>query len=228
MQSKESSVKLIAYTTLAEDIPFSADSMPVLAARVSHAQDTKTGVDPEADKKLMQFLADHKHYSPFEHVSVTFLVECPLFIRSEWHRHRTQSFNEVSMRYTEDIIGDVWLPDTFRQQATRNKQSSAGVVEDSDKANKVLAQAYAQSLKAYYKLLELGVAREQARAVIPAGHMTKFYATANMRNWSAFCDLRLDEGAQYEIRTLAKDVSTILRTLLPNSWGVLQKEGNKS
>lgn len=218
---KESSVKLIAHTLMDVDFKVDADFMPVLAARVSHGQDGKTGEDEEKDIKLMRYLAEHKHMTPFEHVSATFLVECPLFVRSEWHRHRTQAFNEISMRYTDSNIGEVWVPDTFRAQATRNKQSSAGDIEKQKEASDVLQQAYAQSIKAYYRLLELGVAREQARAVIPTGHMTKFYATANIRNWAHFCGLRCAEDAQYEIRVLADEISKQLGLLYPQSWRCL-------
>lgn len=83
-------------------------------------------------------------------------------------------------------------------------------------------QSYAQSVKSYYKLLELGVAREQARGVIPSGHMTRFYATANMRNWAAFCVLRCAEDAQYEIRELAEEVDKQLGELYPNTWRSLR------
>jgi len=192
--------------------------MPVLAARVSHGQDGKTGEDAEKDKKLMAYLASHKHMSPFEHQSMTFLIECPFFVAREWHRHRTQSFNEISARYTSDFIGEFWIPQIFRKQATRNKQSSEGAVANQYQAKVVLTTLYEQTMDAYDKLIELGVAREQARAVVPMGHLTRFYASGNIRNWKHFCDLRCSPDAQQEIRELAEQVSEQIKLIYPNTW----------
>lgn len=218
-----SKITLIAVTKM--EIPYSEDQMPVLAARVSHGADGKTGEDFHADIKLTNYLADHHHTSPFEHVSATFKVECPLFIRSEWHRHRTQSYNEISMRYTSDMIGKVWGPDVWRSQASRNKQSSEGNIEDQNKARDILRRSYCEALTAYNDLLRLGVCREQARAVIPTGHMTEFYATANLLNWHKFCKLRQALDAQYEIRILADEIDRILSNRFPISWSALQQAG---
>lgn len=224
MHKKDSTVTLIAFTALNPEVSsLDIDFMPVLAARVSHGQDGKTGGNEAADLKLMKYLAENKHFSPFEHVSVTFLIECPLFVRSEWHRHRTQAYNEISMRYSESNIGEVWVPDVFRKQDTRNKQSSAGAIEKQEEARSILLQSYSQSVKDYYRLLELGVAREQARGVIPSGHMTRFYASANMRNWAHFCMLRCADDAQFEIRELANEVDNQLGELYPNTWRCLRE-----
>lgn len=225
MNIKQSSIKLVAYTALNPELfSIDTDMLPILAARVSHDQDDKTGDDLEADLKLMNYLAKHKHMSVFEHMSVTFAVECPIFVAREWMRHRTQSFNEISARYTSSFIGDVWMPDVFRAQATRNKQSSEGQIENQDEAKELLSNAYDAALCLYDKLIALGVAREIARAVMPVGHMTRFYATSNIRNWKHFCDLRCAPDAQQEIRELANKVSEELTKLYPNTWSALNKE----
>lgn len=214
-------VELIASTQVHSD-KYRVDQMPVLSARVSHAQSGKTGDDKVADKRLMNYLAQHLHMTPFEHQSVTFKVVLPLFVAREWMRHRTQSYNEVSMRYSSDPVGKFYYPTTWRKQATRNKQSSAGAVEDQEGCTKVLKEAYDHALGAYKKLLELGACREQARSVVPVGNYTEFYATANMRNWLAFYKLRIASDAQWEIRQYARCIDEILRDLWTDSWDSLK------
>lgn len=224
MEYKESKVTLIGSTKSHIDID--SDWFPVAAARVSHGADGKTGVDPEKDTKLMEFLSEHNHNTPFEHTSATFKIECPLFVRSEWHRHRTQAYNEISMRYTSSNIGKVFKSKTWRKQADRNKQSSEGQLdaEATKYADGILEHTYKIALDSYENLLEIGVAREQARMVIPVGHMTEFYASANLLNWAKFCRLRCAKDAQVEIRELAEEVNKILLNLYPNSWKILTKD----
>lgn len=219
-----SSLFSIAYTKIDHTgMGFEGDELPVLAARVSHGADERTGKDTAADLKLMKYLGKHNHTSPFEHQSVTFKVVCPIFVTREWMRHRTQSFNEISMRYTDKTIGDFWKPQTWRLQATKNKQSSEGELspKNSAAAYEILHEAYECSLIAYFGLLDLGVCREQARAVIPVGHTTEFYATANLLNWSKFCKLRMAEDAQVEIRELAETVYGFISEIYPNSWSAI-------
>lgn len=218
------SLTLISHTEIDFTDKFTSDQMPVLAARVSHAGDDKTGKDTVADKRLMKYLAEHKHMSVFEHMSVTFKIVAPLFVVREWHRHRTQSYNEISMRYTDDPVGKFYMPSNWRQQESRNKQGSAGSIEPHNiwKAESILKNAYDASLKAYKDLLSLGVCREQARMVVPVGNYTEFYATANLRNWFNFWVLRHAEDAQWEIRMYADAIDSILSDLWPDSWSSLK------
>jgi thymidylate synthase (FAD) len=201
-----------------------ANDLPVSAARVSHGNEDKTGDDPEKDLKLMRFLAEHKHLSPFEHQSVTFLIEAPLYVAREWMRHRTQAFNEISMRYTSDPSDTYYIPDTFRAQAAKNKQSSEGAVELQEFARTEYCAAVEASKQQYDKLLALGVAREIARGVLPTSMVTRFYATANLRNWAHWYSLRSDMGAQLEIRHYAHEIDKQLIALWPEAWGVLVGE----
>jgi thymidylate synthase (FAD) len=215
-------IELVAATQIFGD-KYSADQMPVLSARVSHAGSGKTGLDQDADIKLMAYLAQNEHHSPFEHQSATFRVVVPLFVSREWMRHRTQSYNEISMRYSSDQVGKFHYPSVWREQATRNKQSSAGAVEDQEGCTKILKDAYENALTAYKALLEKGVCREQARFVVPFGNYTEFYVTANLRNWLNFYRLRIAEGAQWEIRQYAKCIDEIFQIIWPNSWSVLKQ-----
>jgi thymidylate synthase (FAD) len=224
----ELKIRLVAYTETAMDDFYErevADMLPVKAARVSHGNEDNVGQDPERDVKLMRYLAAHKHFSPFEHQSATFLIEAPLFVAREWMRHRTQAFNEISMRYTSDPADTFWIPDDFRTQATKNKQSSAGVFDDQELAKTIYKNGCTFAYSQYTQLLTLGIAREQARAVLPVGMVTRFFATANLRNWAHWYALRSDEGAQQEIRHYATKVDTILTNMWPNAWGVLKETG---
>ena len=198
-----------------------ADTLPVSAARVSHGNEDKTGDDPAKDLKLMRFLAEHKHFSPFEHMSMTLLIECPMFVRSQIHRHRTFSYNEISRRYTSDDADVFYLPDTFRAQAKSNKQCSTGEVEDQPLAKAVYCKAMEDAYRGYTSMLELGVAREIARAALPASAITRFYMTGNLRNWAAFIKLRDDPHAQLEVQHVAKVAKSELLKLWPTAAGVM-------
>jgi len=214
-------VELIA-STLIHSEKYTVDQMPVLSARVSHASSGKTGSDPQRDVKLMNYLAENYHMTPFEHQSVTFKVVLPLFVAREWMRHRTQSYNEVSMRYSADPVGKYYYPQIWRMQAARNKQSSIGEVEDQEGCTELLKHAYDTSLDVYNKLLQKGVCREQARLVVPVGNYTQFYATANLRNWMHFYKLRIAEDAQWEIRQYARCVGDYIKEIWPNCWDSLK------
>ncbi|MFH1644056.1 MAG: FAD-dependent thymidylate synthase, partial [bacterium] len=166
---------------------------------------------------------EHEHYSPFEHQSATFKIVLPLFVAREWMRHRTQSYNEVSMRYSADPVGKFYYPQKWRKQAQTNRQSSEGEVENPEKCTEILKHSYETSLSSYKQLLELGVCREQARSVVPVGNYTEFYATSNLRNWLHFYRLRINEAAQWEIRQYAKCIGEILTELWPQSWKSLNR-----
>lgn len=223
-------VELVAFTRMDADgssdarLVGSADFMPASAARVSHGREDKTGEEPDKDVKLMNYLADHYHLSPFEHQSATFLVEAPLYVAREWMRHRTQAFNEISMRYTSDPASTYYIPETFRAQATKNKQSSAGAVDRQDMAAATYKQACVIAHAHYQQLLDGGTARELARGILPTAMVTRFYATANLRNWAGWYHLRKTDDAQVEIRHYAERINTMLKELWPDSWGVLTND----
>ena len=216
--SEECLVKLVASTKFvdgASDV--TEDYLPVTAARVSFGADGKTGKNVEADKKLMKYLADNKHVSPFEHLHATFVIECPLFVRSQIHRHRTFSYNEISRRYTDDDLG-FWMPSKWRAQSKSNKQGSVGEVDINN--DQYYAWCY-HALLLYNELLDSGVCREQARAVLPQSLLTRFYMTGNLRNWAHFLELRLDAHAQAEVRVVAEKIEASLRQLWPEAMQAL-------
>ena len=228
-------VELVAHTVMAKQEPVgegifqftpmpygNVDFMPCSAARASFGNEDKTGLDPEKDSKLMNYLAEHQHMTPFEYQHATFLIEVPLFIRSQIHRHRTFAFNEVSRRYTSEDI-DFWLPSDWRQQAKNNKQASEGSVDY--KELPALQESYLQyhghMEGFYFSLLAKGVAREQARAVLPQSLITRFFMGGSLRNWQHFIELRRDEHAQHEVQVVANRVADKLRELWPHSCEAL-------
>lgn len=220
--SEECLLKLVAHTMMVdyddEDMPArrSASFLPVSAARASFGKEDRTGIDEGADTKLMFFLSREGHTSVFEHQSATFLIECPLFIRSQIMRHRTFSYNEISRRYTSEQIG-FWMPGALRKQAPKNKQCSEGWLEDElqTPAAGVMKHSCTELLETYEELLKAGVCREQARAVLPQSLLTRFYMTGNLRNWAHFLKLRLDSHAQPEVQIIAQRIEAELRKLWP-------------
>ena len=219
-QDPYAKIELIASTHVHSE-KYKVDQMPALSARVSHAASGKTGEDPEKDNRLINFLAQHKHMTPFEHQSVTFKIVLPIFVAREWMRHRTQSYNEISMRYSASPVGKFYYPQIWRLQATTNKQSSTGEVEDQAGCTKIIKSAYENALETYNKLLAKGVCREQARSIVPVGNYTEFYATANLRNWVHWYELRVAQDAQWEIRQYARCIGESLKELWPNSCSAL-------
>ena len=143
----------------------------------------------EKDKKLIKFLAKHRHWTPFEQNSITFRVKCPIYIARQWMKHRCWVFNEISARYTK-FDNTIYRPDEFREQAETNKQASvkAGDSLDQAVAGEIYDNAAKTAIDAYNKLIELGVCREQARGVLPVGSHTEFITTVNLRNFMhSFC-----------------------------------------
>lgn len=199
---------------------WSMDFMPCSSARVSFGNEDKTGQNVEADKKLMKYLAEHQHMTPFEYQHATFLVEVPLFIRSQIHRHRAFSYNEISRRYTSEDL-EFWIPDSVRGQSKSNRQASDGLVDDQKYATQVFIVDAKASLEAYKRLLACGAAREQARAVLPQSLLTKFYMGGNLRSWAHFIALRRDPHAQMEVQVVAERIAGKLKELWPNSCEAL-------
>lgn len=193
------------------------DLTPVSRARASFIQDDKTGEDVEGDYKLNKFLGNNAHETPYEMCVVTMLVECPIFVARQWHRHRMWSYSEASRRYTSEDI-KFYIPTEYRGQSSNNKQASEGTatsfeVEVQDNVDK--------AIDLYNDMLEAGVAREQARMVLPANLYTRFYATANLRSISHFVGLRSDPHAQAEIRAYSDALYEMVHTIFPVSMGAL-------
>jgi thymidylate synthase (FAD) len=181
------------------------------------------------DEKLLRYLWENKHHTPFEMAGLVLEVQAPIFVFREWHRHRTQSYNELSARYT--ALPDLYyLPSLGRlkeaKQSTTNKQSSASGVsaETAETAHAIISSALAAARQSYDALLALGVAREMARIVIPVAQYSRMRASANLRNWLQFLTLRLPENAQWETRQFAQAVATIVAETFPRTYHLFKEE----
>lgn len=195
----------------------------VNAARVSLGRRSEELND--ADRGLIRYLMREKHASPFEHCSLTVLVDAPIAVAREWMRHRTQSYNEFSTRYSEVKEPQFYVPSGWDMRTQVGKPGAYTYVpmplDASVDAMQVMSEAYTAAEDAYTALLDLGVAREVARNVLPLGMHTTFYATANLRNWLNFLHLRLSGTALREIRVLADKVDNMIAQRWPethNAW----------
>ena len=190
-----------------------SDLSVVNSARVSFGKH-KTELDNK-DKKLIKYLIKHKHTSTLEHCFVTFRVKVPLFVRSQHHRHRTWSYNEISRRYTS-VDMEFYEPSEFRTQHKSNRQASTETLVNPDlsdvtglcahplnTASKAVREHHKSSMRLYQKLMDKGVCREQARGVLPQNLYTQYYGTTNLHNLFKFISLRQHEGAQWEIQLVA-------------------------
>jgi len=197
------------------------DITVVNSARVSFGKNKE--IIDDKDKKLIKYLINHQHTSTLEHNLVTFRFVVPLFVRSQHHRHRTWSYNEISRRYTDEDL-KFYLPKSFRTQHKSNRQSSN--VNDLInpqvypgfslmKASEVFENRTKDCLQTYNDLLESGVCREQARMILPQNLYTEYYGTCNLNNLLKFISLRTHEGAQWEIQKMAEACLDIATDLWP-------------
>ena len=204
------------------------DKMIANAARVSFGQDNTRPLTPR-DKKLIKYLIEHKHTSPFEHNSITFLFEVPMFVRSQHMRHRTWAYNEISRRYTTVDLR-FYEPELFRTQHKSNRQASnendlidptitPKFADTYIKSSEAIKRFHNHSLDLYDHLISKGVCREQARGVLPQNLYAKYYGTVNLSNLIKFIDLRSHEGAQWEIQKVAEACLDIATGIWPYSVG---------
>jgi thymidylate synthase (FAD) len=197
-----------------------ADDLSVVnGARVSFARH-KTEMD-DSDAGLIRFLLRERHGTPFEHNSFRFHIRSPIFVAREWFRHRVGSFNEFSMRYakaTDDFY--VPEPDDVRSQVGKPGAYSFEPVEPgvAETTREEMRAVYEAAFSAYERLVELGVARELARSVLPVGAYTEFYWTVNARALMNFLSLRNSETAQREIRRYAEACEQFLAEKMPVTY----------
>jgi len=198
------------------------DMSVVKAARVSYGNESK---GEDEDIKLINYLMEHNHGTPFEHIVFTFHIRCPIFIARQWFRHRIGSFNEISGRYVK-LHTDFFKPTAFRQNHNENHQASIEGDFTEEETERML-QEYQYALEVmsstYESLLSKGVAREQARAILPVGTYTEFYWTVNARSLFNFLALRTDENAQEEIRDYAHLIKDLAEDIAPWSFEAFWK-----
>jgi thymidylate synthase (FAD) len=202
-----------------------SDLSVVNSARVSFGVHKE--VLEEKDKKLIKYLVEHKHTSTLEHCVLTFRFKVPLYIRSQHHRHRTWSYNEISRRYT-DINLEFYEPEEFRTQHKSNRQASNAcemsnplITYGTDSwgwsgyASEMVGKHHKSCVEFYNALLRSGVCREQARGVLPQNLYTEYYGTVNLNNLLRFVELRTHAAAQWEIQKVAEACLEISKEIYP-------------
>jgi thymidylate synthase (FAD) len=207
-----------------------ADDLSVVnGARVSFARH-KTEMD-DSDAGLLRFLMRERHGTPFEHNAFRFHIRAPIFVAREWFRHRVGSFNEFSMRYakaTDDFY--VPEPEDVRTQVGKPGAYSFEPLPDdvAETTREELRRVYETAFATYEQLVELGVARELARAVLPVGAYTEFYWTVNARALMNFLSLRNAETAQREIRRYAEACEHFFAQRMPVTYQAFVAAGRVS
>jgi thymidylate synthase (FAD) len=200
---------------LALDAALASDLAVVNGARVSFNQESDEMT--ERDEGLIRFLVRERHGSPFEHGYFRFLVKAPLFVVREHHRHRAgHSYNEWSGRYSK-MDAEFYVPENVRTQVGKPGSYSFEPVDEHVRAEarREIEENAERAFEAYERMLEQGVAKEVARAVLPLSTYTKYYWSCNPRSLMHFCGLRNHANAQFEIRQYAAAAETFLERLMP-------------
>jgi len=210
-----------------------SDESIIEAARMSTGKGFNGwGTEEEpGDEKLLAYLWNNKHATPFEMGGVVIEVKAPLFVFREWHRHRTQSYNEMSARYIP-LPEENYSPTLDRllvgsNTATTNKQAQGSgknlTWQEAKDWRNQLKDLYAHAQKVYESGIALGVPKELARLPVPVARYSRMRASANLRNWLGFLTLRQAPAAQWEIREYANAVGSILAERFPRTWELFSK-----
>jgi thymidylate synthase (FAD) len=186
---------------------------------------------PKGDAGLLRFLYENSHSTPFEMAGAIIEVQAPIFVFREWHRHRTQSYNEMSARYAP--LPDVnYVPSVERLLIYSKTNKQAGVIagaaeltfEKAQEFRNRLERQYDEAEQSYQIALTAGVPKELARIHLPVGRYSRMRASANLRNWIAFLTLREAAGAQWEIRQYANALHEILKVKFPRTIALFEEK----
>ena len=188
------------------------------------------GCNEPGDEKLLRYLYENKHETPFEFAGLVIEVQAPIMVFREWHRHRTQSYNEMSARYTP--LPDVnYLPTPDRCLMVGGKNKQAGKVSDANELThegvlewlEELSQVYVHAEAVYQNGLKRGIPKELARLPVPVGRYSRMRASTCLRNWLAFLTLRSAPTAQWEIRQYADEVGRLIAVRFPRTWELFER-----
>ena len=197
-----------------------SDVTVVNAARVSFGKKTNNTYTTDKDDKLIWYLAEHKHMSPFGHCFASFHVKAPIFVARQLVKHKFLRWNEISRRYV-DVIPDFHEPATYRRKAEDKKQGSGDAMVPSSSTMRSEAKAILWAKRAYAEMLQDGVCPEQARMILPQSTMTEWYWSGSLDAWADMCKLRCASDTQAETREVATQISDSMSVLFPVSWDAL-------
>ena len=207
------------------------DLTPVNAARVSFGGRSENFTDK--DKRLSKFLIKHKHFSPFRHQHVMMIIKAPEFVMRQWYKHvvgiettsnhptKDHAWNEISGRYV--AYSDFYMPKDFRAQSDDNKQASEGLVDNQKEALQLWQEAQQSSIEAYENMIVMGMAKEQARSILPLTVYTEVWWTASFQSIMNFIELRDEATAQVEIQEYAKVLKGIMLDVFPETTKLWQE-----
>tara|TARA_B100001109_G_scaffold124705_1_gene101485 strand:- start:146 stop:868 length:723 start_codon:yes stop_codon:yes gene_type:complete len=207
------------------------DLTPVNAARVSFGGRSENFTDK--DKRLSKFLIKHKHFSPFRHQHVMMIIKAPEFVMRQWYKHvvgiettsnhptKDHAWNEISGRYV--AYSDFYMPKDFRAQSDDNKQASEGLVDNQKEALQLWQEAQQSSIEAYENMIAMGMAKEQARSILPLTVYTEVWWTASFQSIMNFIELRDEATAQVEIQEYAKALKDIMLDVFPETTKLWQE-----
>ncbi len=201
------------------------DLTPVNAARVSFDGFSEEFTDK--DRKLSKFLIKHKHHSPFRHQHAMFIIKAPEFVMRQWYKHvvgiettsshvtKDHAWNEISGRYVP--YDEFYEPTEFRKQSEDNKQASDGLIDEQVEATMYWRTTQNNTIETYNKLLDMGMAKEQARSILPLTVYTKVWWTASFQSIMNFIELRDEKTSQVEIQEYAKALKEIMLQTFPET-----------
>ncbi len=201
------------------------DLTVVNSARVSFGK-RKTKWD-KSDERLVRYLAKYKYYSPFRHLQVQFHIKAPEFVMRQWYKHvvgiettsnssaKDHAWNEISGRYVP--VEDFYYPSVWRKQSDDNKQASEGVLDDlqQKRMDMVFNEYMRQVEMAYDRMIDAGMAKEQARIILPLNQYTEVYWTASFQAIMNFIELRNEKTSQIEIQEYAKLLLDLMHEVYP-------------
>ena len=194
-------------------------------ARVSYDAEWRAGEDEGSDVRLINYLYKNRHNTPFESVTFTFDVKAPIFVFRQWHRHRTQSYNELSARYKQ-LPAEMYVPalDQITTQSTDNKQMRTSEQHpDAGYMKGIIERHNRNAYGVYQGLIDMGCPRELARGVLPLNTYSHMFCTMNLHNLFHFLGLRDHPHAQYEIRVYAHAMLELIEPIVPVAVAAFKK-----
>jgi thymidylate synthase (FAD) len=176
----------------------------------------------DRDKKLITYLAKHKHLSPFGHAFASFHVKAPIFVARQLVKHKFLRWNEISRRYVDTDI-EYYLPDQWRGRSEDKKQGSEGEIKLSLFRKNCVKSSVTAAVAVYKELLSDGVAPEQARSLLPQNMITEWIWSGSLDAFSSMARLRCADDTQLESRIVADQISDRMGSLFPDSWKALME-----
>lgn len=220
-------VRLIGYTQPAPGEFIGLDDVQDLIAYCARVSNPSNQLNTETSEKLINYLAKHKHWSPFEMASATLEIETTRDIARQMLRHRSFSFQEFSQRYADPTSDLDFVIREARLQDTKNRQNS--IDDASDEIKKMWAYKQQQIIHeaklAYKWAIDNGIAKEQARVVLPEGNIiSRLYMQGTIRSWIHYIDLRSDNGTQKEHMEVAKEIGKAITKIFPLTLQYINKQ----